>query len=88
MPEPIRKTNQRLVTEMMQFSRYGSMAETFIMAAILNEAERISNTDPGKLTGAPNPQLWVSVAAEVRDKLYEHLGLAQPQPLAAAGGES
>lgn len=75
------KTNVQVLTDLMQFSRYGALAQVFIIDAIQKQARLAAATDPEKIDSAlVSGQAWVGVAAEIRDALDKHYGEAVPVP--------
>ena len=65
-----RKTNIQLVTNMMEFSRRGALAQIFIMSAIESYATYCASTDPAQfesnfICGAA----WVDTGKEILEKL-------------------
>lgn len=66
-------TNVELVTEMMEYSRFGALAQLFIMEAITRYADSVSKAHPEALKSMENglisPQAWQGVAIEIAHKL-------------------
>jgi hypothetical protein len=79
------KTNQQVVREIMAFSRYGALAEVFVMNAVIEASERIAKMDPESVPRSAmiNPQAWIGVAQEIKGKLDRHYGHAEPERAAA-----
>lgn len=65
----LQKTNQQAVTEVMKFSRFGALAEAFVMDALDKHADQV-------LASAPEnqPAGWQGVAKEIKTKLDVHFG--------------
>jgi len=63
-------TNVEFVADIMEFSRYGALAQAFVIDALQRHAERIAAANPKDLD---SPGLcgnaWVGVAREIRTKL-------------------
>lgn len=79
------KTNQQIVREAMAFSRYGALAEVFVMNAVMEAAERIAKMDPENAPRSAmiNPKAWIGVAQEIKDKFDRHYGRVEPERAAA-----
>lgn len=73
------KTNIEVLTELMQFSRYGALAQAFILEAIRKQARRTAAADPA-VHDSPllSGKAWVGVASEIRDRLEAHYGAVPP----------
>lgn len=71
-------TNLECLTDIMKFSRYGALAQAFVMDALSKHAERIATTplDALRVQFGAQPlvsaQAWQSVAREIHDKLEAH----------------
>lgn len=77
-----RKTNVAVLTDLMQFSRYGGLAQVFIINAIQKQARLTAAADPQKVDSPLIAgQAWVGVAAEIRDALDQHYGSVAPEPV-------
>ena len=76
MPEP--KTNIEFVRELMDFSRFGPLAQMFVIDALSKWSDRIANTPVEELRAAfeNNPligaEAWQGVAQEIKEKLDAH----------------
>ena len=72
-PKPLHKTNIDVVTEIMNYSRYGALAQFFVMDALLKLSDTVSKATPkefGKTNAlAVNPEAWIGVAKEIKEKL-------------------
>lgn len=70
-----RKTNVEVLTELMQFSRYGALAQVFVIDAIQKQARLAAAADPKKIDSpVVTGRAWVGVAIEIRDALDQHYG--------------
>jgi len=69
-------TNLECLTDIMTFSRYGALAQAFVMDALSIHAERIAAMPLCELQAKLNPMLnadaWHGVAQEIHDKLEVH----------------
>ncbi|MGE8454411.1 MAG: hypothetical protein ACN6OP_28140 [Pseudomonadales bacterium] len=69
-----RKTNIQMVTELMEYSRFGGLAQAFVMDALAKHADRVATSDPDTLdTAFLSGHAWVGVAKEIKSKLDAHL---------------
>ncbi|WP_439357888.1 hypothetical protein [Bradyrhizobium sp. DASA03007] len=70
MPKP--KTNVQFVTDLMEFSRYGALAQVFVIDALDKWSKKISEVDPAQVDSAMiNGEAWVGVAKEIQQKIEE-----------------
>jgi hypothetical protein len=62
-----RMTNQEFLIDLMNFSRFGPMAEVFVMEAVRLHAIAIAAQDPDKAdqNSMVSPHLWVNVARDI-----------------------
>jgi hypothetical protein len=73
-----RKSNVECITDIMEFSSYGPLAQAFVMDALAKHAERIAGMPLEELKGAfgTNPMIgaeaWQGVAKEIKTKLDQH----------------
>lgn len=72
------KTNIEFLTEWMEFSRTGAMAQFFVVQAISYYAQRVLQ-DQDKLredmkSNFINPEAWIAVAKEWEQKSKEQYG--------------
>ncbi|PLC40009.1 hypothetical protein C0Q88_25275 [Ralstonia pickettii] len=73
MPKP--KTNIEFVCELMDFSRFGPLAQMFVIDALSKWSEKIARTPIEELRTAfdGNPligaEAWRGVAREIKEKL-------------------
>ncbi|MGM3411942.1 hypothetical protein [Ralstonia holmesii] len=76
MPKP--KTNIEFVRELMDFSRFGPLAQMFVIDALSKWSDKIANTPVEELHKAFDGNLligaeaWQGVAREIKDKLDAH----------------
>ncbi|WP_428840874.1 hypothetical protein [Comamonas kerstersii] len=68
-------TNVEFVADIMEFSRYGALAQAFVIEALQRHAERIAAANP-KAMDSPglSGSAWVGVAREIRTKLVIKYG--------------
>lgn len=63
--------NVELVTAMMEFSKFGALAQALIVEAITRYATQVSNCAPEQF--GPNsivaPEAWIGVAKEIKTKM-------------------
>jgi hypothetical protein len=73
-----RQTNVEAITEIMEFSRYGAMAQMFIIDALNKQARAVADAPPEAFEGEGwemvSGKAWQGVAREIADKLDKHLG--------------
>ena len=73
-----RQTNVEAITEIMEFSRYGAMAQMFIIDALNKQARAVADAPPEAFEGEGwemvSGKAWQGVAREIADKLAKHLG--------------
>ncbi|MGN8186537.1 hypothetical protein ACTJLD_11200 [Burkholderia sp. 22088] len=71
-------TNLECLTDIMTFSRYGALAQAFVMDALSKHAERVATVPLDQLQAqfGVHPmisvQAWQGVAREIHDKLEAH----------------
>lgn len=76
MPKP--KTNIEFVRELMDFSRFGPLAQMFVIDALSKWSDKIALTPIEELRKAfeSNPligaEAWQGVAREIKEKLDAH----------------
>ncbi|CAG9257986.1 conserved hypothetical protein [Burkholderia diffusa] len=72
MPKPT--TNLECITEIMTFSRYGALAQAFVMDALSQHAARVAQTPLSELQVNPmiSARAWHGVAQEIHTKLEAH----------------
>ena len=67
---PRRLTNVEFVADLMEHSRYGALAQLFVIDALWKWSEIISKADPKSCGNAiMDGKGWVAVAKEIREKL-------------------
>ena len=65
-------TNVEFVTNIMEYSKHGPLAQAFIIEAISKWSELVSKADPAKLdTPFMSGAAWVGVAKEIYTKTEE-----------------
>jgi hypothetical protein len=75
-----RQTNVEAITEIMEFSRYGALAQMFIIDTLGRQARTVADAPPevfegeGWKNGFVSAQAWQGVAREIAGKLDKHLG--------------
>lgn len=73
------KSNIEVITEIMEFSRCGALAQLFIMDTVCRHAERVAAAPLDDLKsmegGLISPAAWKATAAEIAGKLRAHLTL-------------
>lgn len=75
-----RATNVEAITEIMEFSRYGALAQLFIIDALSKQARCVADAPPESFQGEGwqgsmiSGTAWQAVAREIADKLDKHLG--------------
>lgn len=71
-------TNIECLTDLMTFSRYGALAQAFVMDALSKHAARIARTPLEELNEQfgdqpmVNATAWHGVAQEIHEKLEAH----------------
>jgi len=74
------QTNLGVVTDIMEYSRFGALSQAFVMEALGSYAEGVlAATDEQLATGLLPAGVWKGVAAEILQKL-EATGYRQPDP--------
>ena len=75
-----RQTNIEVVTELMEFSNYGALAQAFVMDALVKFSKIVMDTPSEKLAMMDNGfitcEAWKGVAAEINQKLARYQGKA------------
>lgn len=73
------KTNVQVLTDLMQFSRHGALAQVFIIDAIQKHANRVAVADPAQVDSPMiSGEAWVGVANEIQGTLEAHYGTGAP----------
>ena len=69
------ETNVAFVKRMMEFSKYGPLAQLFVLDALEKWSNIIADTDPAKVDSPLiSGEAWVAVAKEIKSKLAERMG--------------
>lgn len=71
-------TNVECVTDLMEFSSYGPLAQMFVVDALLKHATSVAKLSDEDLQSWPenhliHPHSWRGVAQEIKMKLEQHL---------------
>lgn len=70
-----RMTNMELLQHIATFSKFGALAEMFIIDALLKHSERVAKADPAAVDSAlVSGEAWVGVAKEINETLTLHYG--------------
>lgn len=70
----MRKTNVQFLVDAMDFSRYGPLAQAFVLEAMRRYADQVAKADPAIFDNAfIAGEAWVGVAKELQFKLNQHL---------------
>ena len=77
--KPRTMTNVEFVTDMMEFSKHGPLAQCFIMDALAKYSKHVASFTPAELEkdggwGMFSPQAWINVAKEIDAKMKARLG--------------
>jgi hypothetical protein len=71
-----RPTNIETVTAIMEYSRFGALAQAFVMDALMKQAKAAAEAPPEAFAsmrdGFVSPEAWQGVAREIADKLKKH----------------
>lgn len=72
------KTNQHVLRDVMRFSRYGALAELFVMDAVAKQARAVAETSIDTVRDEMrnhivHPDAWHGVACKINLKLAAHL---------------
>jgi len=71
-----RKTNIEFITDLMDFSNFGPLAQMFVIQALTVYSAKVAQADPDKMDNAlVSGAAWVGVAKEIKAKLDSHYGL-------------
>ncbi|WAH62225.1 hypothetical protein LZ023_40825 (plasmid) [Pseudomonas silvicola] len=74
-----RQTNLELVTDLMEFSRYGALSQVFVLQALEQFSEMVLEAPEAAQEGGPVPvAVWRGIAAETLEALRE-AGRAVPE---------
>ena len=66
-----RKTNEQLIKHIINCSKFGTMSQLFIMEAIGRYANSVSESKPSDYPKncIVNPETWIDVAKEIKEKM-------------------
>ena len=69
-----RLTNIELVTNIMDYSRYGALSQMFVIDALSKLADAVSKSKPEDYGKSPliSGHAWIGVAKEIQEKLDEN----------------
>jgi hypothetical protein len=71
-----RQNNVEFVIDMMKFSRYGAMAQLFVLQALDQYSHAVANAPPESFAGSEhliNARTWQGVAKEIAQKMEQRL---------------
>lgn len=71
-------TNVEAVIDIMEVSKFGALAQLFVIDALEKWSKRIVNAKPEELASmndsfGPSAEAWQGVAREIQGKLAQHL---------------
>jgi hypothetical protein len=73
-------TNIEKVTHIMSYSRYGALAQMFVMDALHKWTDLISKASPEQVeNGFIYGEAWIGVAREIQSKLQADLTIDDPE---------
>ncbi len=73
-------SNIEKVQHIMSYSRYGALAQLFVMDALHKWTGIITKASPAQFdNGLVNPEAWIGVAREIQNKLQTGLGIDDPE---------
>ena len=73
-------TNIEKVQHIMSYSRYGALAQLFVMDALEKWTEIVSKASPEQVgNGFVHPEAWIGVAREIRNALHAGLTIDDPE---------
>jgi hypothetical protein len=80
-----RKTNTALVRGIMEHSRYGALAQMFVIDALVKHADAVAKSTPSDYPENSwiHPEGWIGVAKEIKTALDEHLAPDAPREVRA-----
>lgn len=69
--KPKRLDNVEFVTEMMEHSKFGPLAQAFVIEAISRYAEQVAASKPENYgqTSFFSPESWIGVGKEIAEKM-------------------
>lgn len=66
------QTNVEFVTQLMEFSRFGALAQIFVIDALDKWSAKVAAANPADVDSALiNGEAWVGVAREIQQKLKD-----------------
>lgn len=71
-------TNVDVLVELMEYSKFGPLAQMFIIDTIARQARAVAGADPTTVAwdaGLVSFEAWQGVAREIAEKLDAHLAL-------------
>lgn len=73
-PKPKRMTNVQLIKDIMENSKYGPLAQLFVMDALFKLSDAVAESKPEDYTKdgvmlVVNPHSWIGLAKEIQVKL-------------------
>jgi hypothetical protein len=69
------KDNISFVRDLMNHSKYGALAQLFVLDALDKWSEMVSKAEPASVDNAMiNGHAWVGVAKEIKEKLNARMG--------------
>ena len=79
-------TNTQFVSDLMEFSRHGALAQIFVIDAIQKHAEHVAAADPSSINHALiSGEGWVSVAREIKARIDAKYGASVEEPPTKVG---
>ncbi|WP_339534753.1 hypothetical protein [Pseudomonas hunanensis] len=69
-------TNVDVLVELMEYSKFGPLAQMFIIDTVARKARAVADADPATVAwdgGLVSFEAWQGVAREIADKLDAHL---------------
>lgn len=73
--KPKRMSNVELVTEIMEFSRSGALAQIFVIDAITKHAAAVSQAEAAEVDHALiSGHAWIQCAREIKERLDAYYG--------------
>jgi len=73
-------TNIEKVHHIMSYSRYGALAQMFVMDALHKWSDIIGKASPEQVdNGFVNPEAWIGVAREIQNALKSALTIDDPE---------
>jgi hypothetical protein len=73
-------TNIEKVQHIMSYSRYGALAQMFVMDALSKWSDIISRASAAQVdNGFVDPEAWIGVAREIKEALESDLSTDDPE---------